>query len=122
MRDYKKLEVWKKAHEMVLFIYSDILPLFPLSEKYNLINQVKRAAYSVPLNIVEGAGRRSDVDFARFLDMALGSCHETEYACLLAKDLEYLSLTKYKEINSKTNEVKAMLIGLLKRIRSTETS
>ncbi len=117
MRDYRKLEVWKKAHDMVLFVYSDILPLFPQSEKFDLHSQVKRAAYSVPLNIVEGAGRNSDMDFARFLDMALGSCHEAEYACLLAKDLKYLSNDKYVEINNKTNEVKAMLIGLLKRLR-----
>jgi four helix bundle protein len=92
-------------------------PCFPSSEKYDLYSQVKRAAYSVPLNIVEGAGRKSDLDFARFLDMALGSCHETEYACLLAKDLKYLSLEKFQEIDSKTNEVKAMLIGFLKRLR-----
>lgn len=118
MRDYQKFEVWKKAHLMVLFVYSDILPLFPSSEKYDLYSQVKRAAYSVPLNIVEGAGRNSDIDFARFLDMALGSCHETEYACLLAKDLRYLNDDKYQEINNKTNEVKAMLIGLLKRLRN----
>lgn len=117
MRDYQKLEVWKKAHYMVLFVYSDILPLFPSSEKYDLHSQVKRAAYSVPLNIVEGAGRNSDMDFAIFLDMALGSCHEAEYACLLAKDLGYLSEDKYQKINNKTNEVKAMLIGLLKRLR-----
>lgn len=66
MRDYQKFEVWKKAHLMVLFVYSDILPLFPSSEKYDLHSQVKRAAYSVPLNSAEGAGRNSDMDFARF--------------------------------------------------------
>ena len=76
------------------------------SEKYDLHSQVKRAAYSVPLNSAEGAGRNSDMDFARFLDMALGSCHETEYACLLAKDLRYLNDNKYQEINNKTNELK----------------
>jgi four helix bundle protein len=117
MRDYQKLEVWKKAHLMVLFVYSDILPMFPAAEKYDLHSQVKRAAYSVPLNIVEGAGRNSQKDFARFLDIALGSCHEVEYASLLAKDLRYLNEEKYLEINNKTNEVKAMLIGLLKRLR-----
>jgi len=72
----------------------------------------------VPLNIVEGAGRNSITDFARFLDIALGSCHEAEYACLLAKDLRYLNEEKYRDINNKTNKVKAMLIGLLKRLRT----
>nr|WP_222431185.1 four helix bundle protein [Pedobacter suwonensis] len=117
MRDYRKLDVWKKAHVMVLFVYSDILPMFPVSERNDLHSQVKRDAYSVPLNIVEGAGRNSDQDFARFLDMALGSCHEVEYACLLAADFRYLNEEKYLEINNKINEVKAMLIGLLKRLR-----
>jgi four helix bundle protein len=117
MRDYKKLEVWKKAHLMVLYMYSDVLPKFPISEQYDLQSQVKRAAYSVPMNIVEGAGRNSEADFARFLDMALGSCHEAEYACLLAKDLSYLSEEQHQTINNKTNEVKAMLIGLLKHLR-----
>ncbi|SER74072.1 four helix bundle protein [Pedobacter rhizosphaerae] len=66
MRDYQKLEVWKKAHEMVLFIYSDILPMFPSSEKYDLYSHVKRAVYPVPLNIVKGAGRRTELDFPVF--------------------------------------------------------
>jgi len=66
MRDYQKLEVWKKAHLMAPFVYSDILPLFPPSEKYDLHSQVKRAAYSVPLNIVEGAGRNSTMDLQGF--------------------------------------------------------
>lgn len=117
MRDYRKLDVWKKSHIMVLFVYSDILPMFPASEKYDLHSQVKRAAYSAPLNVAEGAGRNSDQDFARFLDIALGSCHEVEYACLLANDLRYLNEEKYLNINNKINEVKAMLIGLLKRLR-----
>lgn len=71
MRDYQKLDVWKKSHLMVLHVYKVILPAFPAHEKYDLHSQVKRAAYSVPLNIVEGAGRRTEKDFAHFLDNAL---------------------------------------------------
>jgi len=70
MRDYQKLDVWKKSHLMVLYVYRFILPDFPPHEKYDLQSQVKRAAYSVPLNIVEGAGRRTEKDFAHFLDNA----------------------------------------------------
>jgi four helix bundle protein len=117
MRDYKKLDVWKKSHVMTSHIYKDILPLLPSHEKYDLSSQIKRAAYSVPLNIVEGAGRNTDKDFAHFLDTALGSSQELEYACLLAKDLEYLDDEKYLIVNTLVNEVKAMLIGLIKRLR-----
>ena len=117
MRDYQKLYVWKKSHLMVLRVYKIILPTFPTHEKYDLHSQVKRAAYSVPLNIVEGAGRRTEKDFAHFLDIALGSVHELEYSCFLAKDLEYLEESKYLEIFKMAGEVKAMLIGLIKHLR-----
>ena len=117
MRDYQKLDVWKKSHLMVLHIYKVILPCFPAHEKFDLHSQVKRAAYSVPLNIVEGAGRRTEKDFAHFLDNALGSVQEMEYAYFLAKDLEYLDENKYLEIYKMSGEVKAMLIGLIKHLR-----
>jgi four helix bundle protein len=116
MRDYRKYEVWQKAHVLTLFVYANVLSILPASEKYDLCSQLKRATYSIALNIAEGAGRNSDTDFARFLDMALGSCHETEYAILLIKDLNYISEELYREADSKINEVKAMLIGLLKKI------
>lgn len=117
MRDYTKLEIWKKAHLMVLNIYKQILPALPSHEKYDLHSQIKRAAYSIPLNIVEGAGRFTEKDFAHFLDNALGSTHELEYACLLAKDLNYIDDEKYLGIKTEISEVKAMLIGFLKAIR-----
>lgn len=79
MRDYKKYDVWVKSHELVLFIYKEVIPNFPKSEQFELTSQIKRAAYSIPLNIAEGCGRNSDKDFAHFLDIALGSVHELEY-------------------------------------------
>lgn len=117
MRDYQKLDVWKKSHLMVLHVYKHILPTFPSHEKYDLHSQVKRAAYSAPLNIVEGACRRTEKDFAYFLDNALGSVQELEYASFLAKDLKYFNESKYLEINKMAGEVKAMLIGLIKHLR-----
>ena len=117
MRDYTKLELWQKAHQMVLHVYQIILPCFPLHEKFDLHSQVKRAAYSVPLNIVEGAGKSTEKDFARFLDNALGSIHELEYGCFLSKDLNYITEIQYTDIKKKTNEVKAMLIGFIKALR-----
>ncbi|MDB5142172.1 MAG: four helix bundle protein [Mucilaginibacter sp.] len=90
MRDFKKLEVWKKSHQLNLFVYQNFLPKFPKSEQFDLLSQTKRAAYSIPLNIVEGSGRFTEKDFAHFLDQALGSAHELEYCCLLSKDLAYI--------------------------------
>jgi four helix bundle protein len=117
MRDFKKLEVWKKSHELNLFVYLNLLPKFPKSEQYDLLSQTKRAAYSIPLNIVEGIGRFTEKDFAHFLDMALGSAHELEYCCLMSKDLSYIDQKLLQKTNQLINEVKAMLIGLIKILR-----
>jgi four helix bundle protein len=81
------------------------------------MNQTKRSAYSIPLNIVEGSGRFTEKDFAHFLDQALGSSHELEYCCLLSKDLLYISHELFQQTNMLINEVKGMLIGLIKKLR-----
>ncbi len=117
MRDYKKYDVWVKAHEFTLFIYKEVLICFPINEKYDLMSQLKRAAYSVPLNIVEGCGRNTDKDFVHFLDISLGSVQEAEYCLLLAFDLQYIQNDVYQLASSKLNSVKAMLINLIKSIR-----
>jgi four helix bundle protein len=75
MRDYKKLDVWKKAHLLTKRIYKEVLPVMPLEERFALTDQLRRSTYSIPLNIVEGCGKNTDKDFARYLDNALGSAH-----------------------------------------------
>lgn len=117
MRDYRKYDVWNKAHHLVLFVYNDILPILPKSEQYDLASQMKRAAYSIPMNIAEGCGRNTDKDFLHFLDMALGPAHELEYVALLAFDLKYIDSQKNERLLLRLNEVKAKLIRLIKSIR-----
>src|SRR5688572_8755820 len=117
MKDYKKLEVWNKAHELTLLIYRVALPLFSKHEAFHLAAHTKRAAYSIPMNIVEGCGKNTEKDLTSFLDISLGSAHELEYCLLLTKDLDYLTEEVYTELNGKVNQVKAMLIGLIKSIR-----
>ena len=118
MRNYNNYSVWKKSHELVKFIYCQVVPQFPLDERYDLTRQLKRAAYSIPFNIVEGSGRNSERDFVHFLDISLGSILEVEYCCLLAKDLSYIDLESYQQLGGKVNEIKAMLIKLIKSIRN----
>lgn len=117
MRDYKKLQVWVKAHELVLFVYKQVITAYPQHEQFDLSSQSKRAAYSITLNIVEGCGRNSEKDFSHFLDMALGSAKELEYSCLLARDLGYINNEIHNNVNGQANEVIAMLIALIKTIR-----
>jgi len=117
MRDYRKYEVWQRSHALTLHIYKNIIPVFPKSEQFELTGQLKRAAYSIPLNIVEGCGRNTDKDFVHFLDISLGSCQEVEYCSLLAFDLGYIDKDNYNKLSEMINEVKAKLINLIKSIR-----
>lgn len=118
MRNYKNFNVWVRSHKLVTQIYKDILPAFPESEKYGLSNQLRRAAYSIPLNIAEGCGRSSDKEFARFLEISLGSAHELEYCLLLSKDLAFINEELYIIMDEKVNGVKAMIINLIRKIRT----
>lgn len=117
MRDYKKLEVWSKAHQLYLYIKKDVVVKFPKEEKYELTSQLQRAALSVPLNITEGCGRYTNKDFAHFLDNALGSLNETDYCCFAASELNYMSMEEYDIVNKLINETRAMLIAFIKFLR-----
>jgi four helix bundle protein len=118
MRDYKKLDVWKKSHLLTKQMYKIILPLMPDEERFALTSQLRRSTYSIPLNIVEGCGKNTDKDFAHYLDNALGSALEAEYTCFLIFDLDYISQDQYDSINLLVNEVKAMLISFIKFLRN----
>src|SRR5665647_243334 len=113
MRDYTKYDVWVKGHELTLFVYKNVIPQLPKSEQYDLVSQIKRASYCIPLCIAEGCGRNTEKDFAHFLDIALGSAQEVEYCFLLLKDLLYISHPSYEEGFRKVNEIKAKLINLI---------
>lgn len=117
MRGYKKLDVWKKAYELNMFIKKRIAPKFPKEEKYEISSQLTRASLSIPLNIVEGCGRFTDKDFAHFLDTSLGSINEVDYGCLSAVELSYISAEDYQTVNKTLNEVRGMLISFLKFLR-----
>lgn len=117
MRDYKKYDVFTLAHQLTLYIYKSVIIHFPKSEQFELVSQIKRSAYSIPLNIVEGCGRNTDKDFAHFFDNSLGSAHELEYACYLGFELGYLPKDKHEHVIIKCAELKAKLINLIKAIR-----
>jgi four helix bundle protein len=84
MKDFRTLLVWEKSHLLVLDIYQH-LSSFPKEERFGLADQIRRAAVSIPANIAEGCGRGSDADFARFIQIAMGSASELEYEILLSK-------------------------------------
>ena len=117
MRDFKRLQVWEKSHGLTLRIY-ELTAQFPREEIYGLTSQIRRACASIPTNIAEGCGRESPADFARFLQIAMGSASETEYLILLAHDLKYINVDQYTELVDVVIYIKKMLINLQKNIRT----
>jgi four helix bundle protein len=117
MRDYRKLDVWAKAHAVTLRIYAESVA-FPRDEAFGLTSQLRRSVSSIPANIAEGCGRASDRELGRFLLISMGSANETEYHLLLAKDLSYLNESTYISLAEDVAEVKRMMTGLLARLRA----
>lgn len=117
MKDFRQLKVWEKSHQLALAVYKATKE-FPKEELYGLTSQIRRASMSIPTNIAEGCGRNTDADFARFLQMAMGSASETEYQLILARDLEFLPKDSYEKLHNEAEEVKRMLASLLKTIRA----
>ncbi len=117
MKDFRKLSVWEKAYSLAVEIYK-ITAGFPKSEIFGLTSQIRRACSSIPANIAEGCGRDGEVDFARFLQIALGSASELEYHLLLAHDLNLINDTSYDNLNSRVIEIKRMLASLIQKLRA----
>ena len=117
MRNFKKLQVWERSHDLTLRIY-ELTSQFPREEIYGLTSQIRRACASIPTNIAEGCGRETSADFARFLQIAMGSASETEYLILLTRDLKYINANQYVALTDAIVRVKKMLTSLLKRLRT----
>ena len=117
MRDFRKLQVWAISHDLTLRVY-ELTSQFPREEIYGLTNQIRRACASIPTNIAEGCGRKSPADFARFLQIAMGSASETEYLILLTRDLKYINANQYVELAEAVVSVKKMLTSLLRSVRT----
>ena len=116
MKDFKELNVWKKAHRLTLAVYT-LTRGFPKDELYGLTSQIRRAASSIGANIAEGCGRRSDGELTRFLQIARGSSSELEYHLLLARDLHLLDEESFTEFESLVLEVQRMLTSLVQRVQ-----
>ncbi len=118
MRDFHKLDVWQKSHQLTLALYR-ATHTFPKQEVYGLTSQMRRAAISIPANIAEGCGRNGDAEFTRFLHIAFGSASEMEFFLIVSRDLGYLSAEVYAELDGQVVEVKKMLAALIQRTQSS---
>jgi four helix bundle protein len=106
--NFKKLIIWQEAMDVcdLVYTYTDKLPS---KEKYNLINQLEKCAVSVPSNIAEGSGKRTDNHFAEFLTTGLTSCYEMETQLLICERRKYGSEKELKELLDRTSVLQAKI-------------
>ena len=118
MRDFKKLKVWQRSHQLALDVYKSTKD-FPKNEQYGLISQMRRSAVSIPSNIAEGYGKEGQAEFARYLRIAMGSASELEYQLILSHDLKYISRELFQTIEDEVIQLKKMLVVFTQRIANS---
>ena len=118
MRDHTKLKAFELADEVVLLTYQ-VTSVFPKEEMYGLTSQMRRAAVSVPSNIVEGCARGSQADYLRFLTIAFGSLRELHYQLNLSIRLGFLGITDSSQIEQKVIEAEKVLNSLIRALGKT---
>ena len=116
MRDHRRLRAFVVADELVLSVY-EATRLFPTEELYGLVSQMRRAAVSIPSNIVEGCGRDTNAEYLRFFDIAFGSARELGYQITLAQRLGYLPDLEGNELAELADECNRVLSGLIRSLR-----
>jgi four helix bundle protein len=115
MRNYRDLQVWKKAHDLTLELYR-VSQRFPREEMYGITGQLRRAAVSIGANLAEGYGRRTSNELARFVRVAMGSASELDYHILLCRDIGLMSSDAFSISTAKLTEVRKMLTSFLQSV------
>ncbi len=117
MHNFKDLNVWKKARQLVQEVYL-ITAKFPKEEKFGLTSQIRRSAISIPSNIAEGCGRKTQKDFCKFLYIAQASSFEFETQLMLSLDLGFIDNAAFGKHSNELNEIQKMLNGLINSIEN----
>ena len=115
-RDHRKLQVFQIADELAILMYKSTSQ-FPPEERYGLRSQLRRAAVSIPTNLVEGCGRDTERDFLRFVDISFGSAREATYLTSLAQRLGYLDEPSAAKLQELGRRIQAALAGLKTALR-----
>jgi four helix bundle protein len=120
MMPYERFEAWKVAHQLALEIYR-ITAQWPVTERYQLTSQTRRAALSAPTNIAEGAAKRGSREFRRFLDIARGSLSELSYLLLFSRDLGILDEQTFRNLSELRNQAGKLTWGLYASLAPTRS-
>jgi four helix bundle protein len=121
MRNYEDLEVWQKAHALTVTVYR-MTEGFPRAEMFGLTSQIRRAAASIGANLAEGCGRWTDLELARYVQIAMGSASELQNHLRLARDLGFLGDSDFCVSIKALTGVRQMLTALVQTLRRTRKS
>ncbi len=116
MKTFRELLVWQKPMDLVTDIYKET-KAFPDAEKFGLTNQIRRASVSIPSNIAEGFGRKSDGDFARFISIAIGSNFEVQTQLEITRNVGFINERQLNLLIEKLEEIDKMLKGLKLKLK-----
>ncbi len=117
MRDFRTLKIWKEGISIVKQVYK-LAASLPAEEKYGLRSQICRSAVSMPSNIAEGCSRSSQMDFKRFLEIALGSAYELETQLIIIEELSLIAKNDVTEMIEKINKEQKMINNLITKLRA----
>ena len=119
MRNFRQLNIWKEGIEIVKEIYM-ITKEMPEREKFGLIAQLRRAAVSIPSNIAEGCSRNSNIEYKRFLEIAMGSSFELETQLYIVQELQLLKHEALNPVFELLNTEQKMINNLITKIKKTK--
>jgi len=115
MRDFRKLDIWSKGVSIVKDVYA-LSENIPQKEKFGLISQMQRCAVSIPSNIAEGCSRNSEIEFKRFLEMAIGSSFELETQLILCIEIGYTERENLESLLTDLHLLQKQINSLISKI------
>jgi four helix bundle protein len=115
MKTFRELLVWQKSIALVTKVYKST-SLFPKEELYGLTSQIRRSSISVPSNIAEGYGRKTNKEFIRFLRISMGSLFEIQTQLKIAKNINFINKEVYLDLYEDSREIERMLSSLIDKL------
>jgi len=112
---FEKLQIWQDARKFAVSIYK-LTDSFPKEEKFALVDQLRRAAVSIALNIAEGSDRKSDKEFKRFLRTSIGSLEEVVTALYISLDLKYFDKNEFEKHYTEANRLVSKIYALVNKL------
>lgn len=120
MKPHQNLVAWQVSCQLVKELYL-ATALFPASEKFGIVSQIRRAAISIPANIAEGAGRQSMKEYQHFLSISMGSVSELDTLLIVSKSIGYLKENEFQDYTIRLEHISKLIHGLIKKIKSRIT-